>query len=76
MGNISAQKQGTSGHSCLLPWAQHQFDWLMHSVLHQLSLQGWQPIMTYLLHPYGVSATCTSQKVLFIQLSLTHLKTA
>lgn len=76
MGTASAHKQGTLGHSCLLPWAQHQFDWLMDSVFHQLGLQGWQPIMMHLLHLYGVPATCTSQKVLFIQLSPTHLITA
>ena len=74
MDKTPAHKQETLSHSCLLPRAQHQFDWLINSVLHQLSLQGWQPFMTYLLHPYGVPATSTSQKVPSIQLSLTHLK--
>ena len=77
MDETPAHKQGTLSSSCLLPWAQHQFDWLMDSVLHQLSLQGWQPIMTHLLHPYGVPAAYTSQKVqvLSILLSPTHLQT-
>ena len=70
----NSDKQGTLAYSCLLPWAQHQFDWLMDSVLHQLSLQGWQLVMTHLLLPDGMPVTITTQEVPTFQLSSTHLK--
>lgn len=66
-------KQGTLAHSCLLPWAQHQLNWLMDSVLHQLSLQGWQLVMTHLLLPLGVPVTHTTQEVLNFWLRATFL---
>ena len=74
IGKIPADKQGTLAHSCLLPWAQHQFNWLMDPVLHQLSFQGWQLVMTHFLLSDGMPVTLTTQEVLTFQLTSTHLK--
>lgn len=57
-------------HSRLLREAQHRFDFLVESVLQQLSIQGWQALATHLLLPSGVPAIQLSQQVGIIQLTL------
>ncbi|DBA65959.1 TPA: hypothetical protein ACH3X2_002981 [Trebouxia sp. C0005] len=51
-----------SVESCLTPAAGHQFDLLMASVFHQLSVNGWHASALSTLFPTGVPATTGSQQ--------------